>query len=261
MTDSSNRTDTIDPLLKDLITKSKTREDFNRTVDPDVSNKIYTQLMGTLALPVIPSATTGTITGATISSSTAALLTAKNIIIAAAIISGGGIAYFFNTNNDSYNPSDSSVPEYQESTENTTEVDSILPSVTAFSSLLNNNDSESEVEKDTDKAVFTEKSKPLTKPSSAYGVQSKVLEERQLIEKAREFLYSKAPNETLRILQQHKKQYPKGSFSEERDALYILALNATGQKEQAVKHSEKFMTKYPSSMFKEVVSKSIENKK
>ncbi len=54
----------------------------------------------------------------------------------------------------------------------------------------------------------------------------------------------------LSLLRQHEREYPEGTFREEREALIIELLARTGEREQARARSRSFLSRYPASAYR-----------
>lgn len=82
--------------------------------------------------------------------------------------------------------------------------------------------------------------------------------ERNLIEIARTALGRGRGANALSALNQHKKTFPMGRLTEEREALIVLALAALGRLEEAQKRAQRFRRAYPKSMFLHAVNQVFE---
>jgi len=71
--------------------------------------------------------------------------------------------------------------------------------------------------------------------------------ELEMIGEAKTALRQKDAKEALRILTDHKKDFPRSSFGEERAFLKMTALCDLGQAEKARKEAERFLKKHPKS--------------
>jgi hypothetical protein len=79
--------------------------------------------------------------------------------------------------------------------------------------------------------------------------QRSLASERTLIEMARNALARGNGEDALNALRQHKKAYPKGKFTEEREALTVLSLINLKRVDQARKKAALFKKRFPNSMF------------
>jgi hypothetical protein len=61
-----------------------------------------------------------------------------------------------------------------------------------------------------------------------------------------------------RALAEHRQRFPRGVFIEERDALAVGVLVAAGQTDAARTSAERFVTRYPQSIFSERVERALE---
>jgi hypothetical protein len=76
--------------------------------------------------------------------------------------------------------------------------------------------------------------------------------EMELMASARKAL-ARDPAGTLRLTARAAKEFPKGFFAEEREALTVLALVGLGRNELAQKRAKAFLQRYPSGTFSEKV--------
>lgn len=81
--------------------------------------------------------------------------------------------------------------------------------------------------------------------------------ERKLLDAARTALARGEPQAGIGALEQHVKRFPKGTLSEEREALYVRVLVAMGDSEAARARAEGFQRRFPSSIFTPVVERAL----
>jgi len=81
--------------------------------------------------------------------------------------------------------------------------------------------------------------------------------ERQLLDAARSTLARGEPQAGIISLEQHVKRFPKGTLTEEREALYIRILVAAGNDSAASARAANFQQRFPNSMFMPVVERSL----
>lgn len=93
--------------------------------------------------------------------------------------------------------------------------------------------------------------KPLPAPSTA-GVAD-VSAERLLLDEARVAYASGDYAKSLDRLHQHRARFPSGALTEEREALTVRALAASGNKAEAAKRARAFVKKYPESIMRPAV--------
>ncbi|MCC7542948.1 MAG: hypothetical protein IT379_42425 [Deltaproteobacteria bacterium] len=72
--------------------------------------------------------------------------------------------------------------------------------------------------------------------------------ERALIERARAALSRDRPAHALDALTQHERRFPRGQMREEREALRIHALRASGQEAAATERARTFRRDHPESL-------------
>lgn len=84
-------------------------------------------------------------------------------------------------------------------------------------------------------------------PSDDVTGISKMPTEAELLAHARASLAS-APAQAFEILEAHRRDHPRGTLSEERDALRVEALVALGRRSDAQMNGELFLRQYPSSV-------------
>ncbi len=74
-------------------------------------------------------------------------------------------------------------------------------------------------------------------------------QERALLRQAHAALSRTAPEDALAAIAAHRRAFPRSHFAEERDALEIQALMAANETERASARAERFVERYPSSVF------------
>lgn len=79
--------------------------------------------------------------------------------------------------------------------------------------------------------------------------------ERALLDNARGSLRHEDLTAARVALDQHEREHPQGALNEEREALWVLLLEAEGDGAAAIKRAETFRDKWPNSSF----SRSVEN--
>jgi hypothetical protein len=72
--------------------------------------------------------------------------------------------------------------------------------------------------------------------------------ETDLLRDAR-LVLDRSPTEALALTEQHRRQYPNGAFSQEREVIAITALTRLGRSADARSRAERFRTLYPSSPY------------
>jgi hypothetical protein len=100
---------------------------------------------------------------------------------------------------------------------------------------------------------------PKPRPSTAApALETPGLEqELKLLEQARTKLSEGQPAATLEQLRQHRAQYPQSALEQEREALSVRALMATGRRAEAQKRAAAFVQRYPSSMLRGSVERAV----
>jgi hypothetical protein len=74
-------------------------------------------------------------------------------------------------------------------------------------------------------------------------------QDRALLRQAHAALARAEPEDALTALAAHRRSFPRTTFAEERDALEIQALVAANQNERASARAERFIERYPNSVF------------
>jgi hypothetical protein len=90
-------------------------------------------------------------------------------------------------------------------------------------------------------------------PKSSDALRNEV----ELIGRARAAL-PRDPAAALALLEEHRREFPRGALVEERDAIRVLALAALGRIEQARHEAQMFLRAYPFSPHAERVRRAIE---
>jgi len=93
--------------------------------------------------------------------------------------------------------------------------------------------------------------------SASADLVSTLTAERQLLDAARATLARGEPQAGISSLEQHVKRFPKGTLTEEREALYIRILVAAGNTSAASARAVNFQQRFPNSMFMPVVERSL----
>jgi pimeloyl-ACP methyl ester carboxylesterase len=98
--------------------------------------------------------------------------------------------------------------------------------------------------------------KPLVPPSASPAIR--LNEERALVDEAR-VAYSRGDTiGCLAMLEKHRTLHPNGLLSEEREALAVRALVATGRMAEARERGHRFATRYPASVMLPAVLSALE---
>lgn len=82
-------------------------------------------------------------------------------------------------------------------------------------------------------------------------------DENALVTRAQTALARGRAGEALEALFEHQRRFPRGQFTEEREALAIQALARLGRTEQAAARAERFRARYPGSMLMRVVDQAV----
>ncbi|MEW5850519.1 MAG: hypothetical protein AB2A00_17165 [Myxococcota bacterium] len=85
-------------------------------------------------------------------------------------------------------------------------------------------------------------------PVSPPAPERNMVQERGLLEQARQSLSRGRTTEALEILRRHGQEFPAGELAEERDALVIMCLHALGRAEEAQSAFTQFRETYPRSL-------------
>lgn len=94
--------------------------------------------------------------------------------------------------------------------------------------------------------------------TNAGGPAGDIAAERALIDTARTALARGLASDALTATDAHAKRFPRGSLGEEREAIAIQALAATGARAAARSRAERFRKTYPSSIFGAAVQSAAE---
>lgn len=94
-------------------------------------------------------------------------------------------------------------------------------------------------------------------PSSRVVTDDRLAEERSLVETARSALARRDSTRALESTREHEQRFPRGRLVEEREALAIQALSASGRGEEARARAQKFRVRYPQGLFLPVVEAAI----
>ena len=81
--------------------------------------------------------------------------------------------------------------------------------------------------------------------------------ERLLLDEARTAFASGDYAKSLERLDRHRTRFPAGVLSEEREALAVRALAASGNKADATKRAHAFVAKYPESIMRPAVEAAV----
>lgn len=82
-------------------------------------------------------------------------------------------------------------------------------------------------------------------------------EERRLLESARAELAHGQTERALGFLEEHRRRFPSGRLSEERDALEVRSLAAGGRRDEARERADAFRARYPRSVLRPVVDRAV----
>lgn len=86
------------------------------------------------------------------------------------------------------------------------------------------------------------------KPTAPTSNVSTVVEERNLLDKARRQLASDEPARALTFLEEHAQRFTRGALVEEREAMWINVLARLGRSEEAKARGEQFQARFPKSL-------------
>lgn len=175
----------------------------------------------------------------------------KLLLLGGAVALGGGAAWLNSTGSSSDAPPPAEMTEQRASAE--TQPASATPPSSASNAEKTPPTAEStdtalppSPSSETVKAQdsLTADARQLRPKSNASPSTSKPPSEASLLRSAREALQSN-PSRSLSLLDSHRKLYPKGALSPERDMLRLKALRALGEKQAADKASQDFEAKHP----------------
>lgn len=82
--------------------------------------------------------------------------------------------------------------------------------------------------------------------------------ERDLVAQAQTALGRGRPTDALRALAAHARAYPRGTHTEEREALRVRALTAAGRSDDARRAAQRFVERYPNSIFHDLVAPTLD---
>ncbi len=94
-------------------------------------------------------------------------------------------------------------------------------------------------------------------PPAPPSMDSSLAAERALIAQARSALQRRAPEDALVALRSHATEFPAGHLAEEREALRVQALVATGYRAAAERAAAEFERKYPQSLMMPAVQAAL----
>lgn len=90
---------------------------------------------------------------------------------------------------------------------------------------------------------------PSAAASAVNGSGAPLETERTWVDRGRSALGKGDTEGALRALAEHEKRFPNGASAEERDALVVKSLVASGRKDDATRKLESFERRYPNSLF------------
>jgi hypothetical protein len=94
----------------------------------------------------------------------------------------------------------------------------------------------------------------ISKPAPALETEaSELAQERALLDQARRSAAQGDAPAALEVAERHRTRFPSGRLAEEREALAIRALVASGRSEEARRRAQAFRASYPNSLFGGVV--------
>jgi len=95
--------------------------------------------------------------------------------------------------------------------------------------------------------------------SGSVSSASALAAERRLLDAARASLGEGEPEKALAKLEQHRARFPHGVLSEERDAMFVLALVKAGREEEARARASSFLQHGTDSLFRSAVRAAIQS--
>ena len=95
----------------------------------------------------------------------------------------------------------------------------------------------------------TEGARPRPPAASAESVPSTLAREGEIIEMGRAALARGRPADALGAADEHKRMFPRGRLTEEREELAIRALRAAGRSDEANSRAALFLKAYPASIY------------
>ena len=248
------------PPLPDDIAAFLEAEKMAPEPNPETRERVFKRCAMTLGLPISgPGAPAAPPDGSAISGSagTGGLVTftgAGKIALVVAALGLGGIAVLSSVVTDSVRSGGNEIspPDVPQNPAVTIPDPDEIPQPTAVDS---GQAPEDVAETASQKA---KKERPQRRESDTPTTEKETLQkERQLIEQARAFLRAGAPDRSLALLKQHRRQYQHGKLAEEREALYILALVKMGKRQTAENQAKRFYQRFPSSVFRDTIAQSI----
>jgi hypothetical protein len=94
---------------------------------------------------------------------------------------------------------------------------------------------------------------PVTPHRSASSTTQRLNAEQELLDRARTLLLQGEPAAALKAIDIHRRHFPHGVLSEERDALQIEALGNAGRTDEACRAAQAFHGAYPGSLLARAV--------
>jgi len=94
-------------------------------------------------------------------------------------------------------------------------------------------------------------------PTSTLGTQSELARERALLDLARANAAHGEPALVLEQIEKHRREFPQGRLTEEREALAIRALLALGRGDEARARADAFRTTYPNSFLTPAIDSAL----
>jgi hypothetical protein len=99
----------------------------------------------------------------------------------------------------------------------------------------------------------TETARTVTPHPSASSPPRRLYAEQELLDRARALLLKGEPAAALKVIDMHRRRFPHGVLSEERDALQIEALGSAGRTDEACRAAQVFHGAYPGSLLARAV--------
>lgn len=100
----------------------------------------------------------------------------------------------------------------------------------------------------------TEAARTVTPQRSGSSTAGHLYAEQDLLDRARTLLLQGEPAAALKIIEIHRRRFPHGVLSEERDALRIEALGNAGRTDEACRAAQAFHGAYPGSLLARAVA-------
>lgn len=88
--------------------------------------------------------------------------------------------------------------------------------------------------------------------------RSDLAAERTLLDQARIALRAGRPGAALRTARSHRRRFPLGVLAEERDSILVQALASVGRKDDARSRGQRFLDRYPGSVYRPVIEAIVE---